>query len=67
MADGPQTPRNDVGPFIFASAGGGRRTREVDSIVHDSVEEEAEPATAEEEEDDFENAQAGADRTPVPA
>ncbi|GAB7345663.1 hypothetical protein MBLNU457_3950t1 [Dothideomycetes sp. NU457] len=67
MADGPQTPRNDVGPFIFASAGGGRRTREVDSIVHDSVEEEAEPQTAEEDEEDFENAQEGADRTPVPA
>jgi len=67
MADGPQTPRNDVGPFIFASAGGGRRAREVDSIVHDSVEEEAEPETAEEDEGEFENAQEGADRTPMPA
>ena len=67
IPDGPQTPRNDVGPFIFANAGTGRRTREVDSIVHDSVEEEAEAEAAEEDEEEFENAEEGMDRTPMPA
>jgi len=69
MADGPQTPRNDAGPFIFANAGSGRRNREVDSIVHDSVEEEAEAEAeaAEEDEEEYENAEEGTDRTPMPA
>lgn len=40
LADGPMTPMNDVGPFLFES-GTGRRTRNVDDMAREPVHEEA--------------------------
>ncbi|KAK5115866.1 hypothetical protein LTR85_009460 [Meristemomyces frigidus] len=41
MADGPMTPRNDAGPFVFDGSGGNRERGRIDGVATQVVREES--------------------------